>query len=326
MKKLLYTLSIIFAFLFVACTSNKKIEIETPKYPSWYLNPNYENQEYLYGIGEGKNLDEAIKSALISISSRLSLTITSNSNIYNKSYTDFREYITKESTQEIFSNTENLKFNNYNVIDSVKLGFNSFIVNVEVKKIDLIDSLTNEILLIDEILKRDEKELLTKEPLTKYFVYKSIFNQYYINSNKVQILKNLNKHFDEKSYFKTLNQVYEKMQKNKSLSTFYITNYTNNETILNKLKEEINKDFLILDKNKAQYEIIISSNINEKNSHGFYIVDNTISFEIFHKNSLIKTKNYTTKGASSNSFDDALNNSFEEIDLSGFIIKDNYDF
>ncbi len=314
-KLILIILSI---FLFLGCASNNKVEIKPLQYPSWYLNPIFENDKELFGIGEDENIDDAIKSALISISSRLSLTITSNSNIYNKSFTDYREYVTKESTQEIFSNTENLRFNNYELINSHKISFNKIIVNVKIKKTDLIKSLKDEITLLKDILKKDEKALINKEALSKYFSYKKIFDLYYLNINKTQILKNLDKEFDDKEFFENLNEIYSKMIKNKSISTFYIINNTNNENIANKLKEEINREFLVQNRDKALYEIEISSNTNKKSSHGFYIIDNNIDFKIYFKNSLIKTKNYLTKGVSSNSFSDALNNSFEEIDLKDF--------
>lgn len=314
-----FFLVVLSIFLLTACASNQKIEVTTPKYPNWYINPQYEDQNYLYGVGEGKNIEEAIKSALVAISSRLSLNISSSSTVYSKSYRDFREYVTKESTQKIFSNTENLKFNNYEILESKKISFNSFIINLQIKKIDLINSLTNEIKLLDELLQNQEKELLDKDPLTKYIAYKDIFNQYYSKINKIEILKNLNKEFNEKNYFDKLNQIYSKMIKNKNTSTFYISNFTNNELISNKLKEEISKEFKVFEKNEALYEIEISSNINKKSSYGFYIVNNNISFKIYYKNSLIKTKNYITKGASSNSFKDAINNSYEDINLESFL-------
>lgn len=305
----------LFIFLFSGCATNNKIEIKTPQYPSWYLNPIFEDSKYLYGIGEGENINNAIQSAISSISSRLSLTISSTSNIYNKSYTDYKEYIIKESIQEIFSKTENIKFNNYEILNSKKIAFNNFIINLQIKKIDLLNSLTNELTLLNKNLNIKEIELLNHDPLTKYLSYKEIFKQQYSYINKVEIVKNLNKNFDEKSFYKSLDERYSKIYKNKNLSTFYIKNSTNNELISNKLKEELNKDFLILDNTNVKYKVEISSNINKKTSHGFFIVDNNITLKIYYENRLLKTKNYITKGVSSNTFDDAINNSYEEIDL-----------
>lgn len=307
------------AFLFISCTSTKQIEIDKPKYPNWYLNQKFEDLSYLYGIGEGENIDEAIKSALISISSRLSLTISSNSTIKSNSYVDFREYITKESSQNISSFTENLTYSNYEIIDTQKISFNSIILNLKIKKIDLINSLSNKLNRVNKQLENSEIELKDKDPLTKFLNYKKLFNEYISIQNRVQILKKLDENFDDKNYFTKLDKIYNLALHNKSKSTFYITNYTNNQLIEDKLKEEINKDFPLLNRTNAIYNIDITSNINKKNSHGFYIVDNYISFKIYFGNKLIKTKNYLTKGASSNSFDDAINNSYEEINLSGFI-------
>ena len=317
MKKII-TLIFITLF-FLGCSSSKKVEVQTPTYPSWYLNPLFEDSIYLYGIGEGNNLDKALKSALISISSRLSLTISSSSSIKNKSYIDYREYVTKESVQDIFSKTEDLTFNNYLIESNKKMGFNSFIVYVKVKKSDLVNSLLSELKNLENITKEKEKVLLKKDSLSKYFTYKTIFNEYNSKIKKVQILKNLKKEFDDKKYYDKLKYLYSKIIKNKSESTFFLSNKTNNQTPLNKLKESLNNEnFLVLEKNKAQYKIEISSNINRKNPRGFYIVNNNISFEIYLNNSLIKTKNYMIKGVSSNSYEDAISNSYEELELSYF--------
>lgn len=301
-------------FLFSACSSKKEIIVKEMSYPTWYINPIENDDNYLYGIGEGKNLDEASKKALINISSKLSTSISSSSNIYEKSYTTYREYIQKDVTQNINTNTENLTYQNYQLDKSEKIKYNQFFVRVKVEKQNLINNLKKEVeTLINDSIKK-EKDLLQKDSLTRYFEYLDIYNSFYKKQNKVQILKILDTNYNDKIFYNYVDKIKEKIFINKSKISFNIENKTYSEIVSNKIKEELtNKKFEERTSIKAPFKINISSNINKKESHGIYIVDNNISVKIFNKKNLIKTNNYFLKGASSNSFKDALNNSYEEF-------------
>lgn len=301
-------------FLLSACSSKKEIIVNKEIYPSWYINPIKNDNTYLYGISDGKNLDEATKKALANISSKLSTSISSSSNIYQKSYTTYREYIQKDVTQNIDTNTQNLTYQNYEIDKSEKIKYNQFLVRVKVEKKNLINSLKNEINTLINNSKKKEEYLLKKDSLSSYFEYIDIYNNFYEKQEKVQILKILDSSYDDKKFYSYLDEIGKKILNNKSKISFNIENKTNSEIISNKIKKEISsKKFEQKFSSKASFKIEVSSNINKKQSHGIYIVDNNISVKIFNKNSLIKTNNYFLKGASSNSFKDALNNSYEEF-------------
>ena len=93
---------------------------EKSTYPQWYLSAPKDTPFYLYGVGEGETKESALKNALLNISSRLSLTISSDSNIYKESYTDYREYTQKTVKEDIRAKTQSLTFSDYELLKSVQ--------------------------------------------------------------------------------------------------------------------------------------------------------------------------------------------------------------
>jgi len=313
---------LIFLSLFlISCSSSKeKVIYKELSYPLLYTTPQNSDDTYLYGVGEGENLEYATKDALIDISSKLSITISSNSKIYKESIVKYREYIKKEISQNINSKIEELTFLNYKIEKSEKIKFNSFIVLVKVEKKKVIETLKNDTLLV--ITKFNNLEKISKniDPLNKYIKYKKILEEFYFISNKIEILKNLDNTYDEKEILNTINKIINTIEKAKTNISFTLKNKTNNTTVVDKIKEEITKNgFQIYNTKEATYNIDINNRENKKLSYEIYLLENNITVDIYFNKQIISSKIFTSKGASSNSFDDALYNSIEKIDFSNLL-------
>lgn len=303
-------------FLFTSCIGSKQQEVAIAKkeYPSWYINPTKNSYLYLYGVGKGYDIDEASKNALIDLSSKLSISISSEQTSLKKSYFKYREYVEKEFQETISSKTETLNFPNYEVDKTEKMSYKELIVSVKVEREKLVNLLKSEINQTIKNYYSDENSIKNEDALTQYINYKNSFEKLFSKVNKVEILKNLDDDFSDKEYKTLLDNSYDKINYNKSKISFYINE--DKQILVNKLKESLTSlGFKIAEFKNATHDIEVESIINRKNPQGFYIVDNNSSIKIYYKESLILSKNFYSKGVSSNSYKDALNDSFEKIEF-----------
>lgn len=309
---------VVIALVFSSCSSQKEKNISfEPKYPSWYLTPVSNDFIYLYGIGEGENLDEATKNALVSISSNLSVSITSNSTLKKESFFKYREYVSKQFLENINSNTQNLTFQNYEVINFHKQSYNKFLAQVRVKKSVLINSLKKEFALLDSEYIQALKMVEKKDFYSKYLEYIKLDDKQKTYIKKLQILKDLEPSYNDEKFYLKLKELNQKIEYSKSRVGFYILKEKIYPKISSKIKEYFTNEGFELYKN-ASYKIDIQSKVDSKNARGIFIVNNTITINILYNNKIVKSKVFKTEGVSSNSKEDAINLSYDlltSIDL-----------
>ncbi len=125
------TLSLILFFILTACASNNNAQI-----PSWYVSPAANNSNNLYGVGEGFTLEEATKSALADMASRLMITVSAETTSLSESN---NISVNEEFKKSIKANIEKISFTNFEVSKSQKIGQN-FYTEVTVKRDEFIKS------------------------------------------------------------------------------------------------------------------------------------------------------------------------------------------
>lgn len=307
--------NIFFVFLtlfFVSCSKKAINEIaykQNQNYPNWYINPILNSNTTLYGVGEGRNIDEATKSALENLSSRLLVTIDSSTSISSKSYRDFREYTTSTVTQEINSQTQILDFKNY-LIDETKIINRKIVVQVSVKKEDLKNSLKDE---LNQIYK--EYDFINHQKydnLKQYIKKDEILLKLYKNSKKAQIAESLGYNTD---FIQKIDTIKQELENLKNKISFYINCDTNSKIYEDIFKESLTKrGFKVSNYKNNSYILDLKSNISKKSPKGFFIIEDILSVTLINsKNSFIKTENLELKGASSVDFQSAKLNLVQKL-------------
>ena len=119
------------------CSQYAAINKNPDKYshlPSWYVNPNQNNLQFLYGVGEGFTLQEASKSALNNIASKLIVTISSDSS----SLSEENKYSFNEQYQQrIKEKVNNITFSDYKISNSSNIN-NKFYVEIAIDRYKFI--------------------------------------------------------------------------------------------------------------------------------------------------------------------------------------------
>lgn len=313
-KILLSSIALILSL--TSCISSKNEPVlKQQTYPSWYINSIPNDYLYLYGNGEGENIDEAVKNALSDISYKLSTSISSNLEINQNSYKDFREYVTKEVSSNVSSKSENLTFRNYEINKSEKISFNKFIVNVKVEKQKFVESIKNE---FDGMISKNNTNLTNlnlDDKLTNFLTLKDFLFKLHNFQNKAEIISILDNSFEVKKYYSLTRNVYDKMIGNKRKVSFQIENKTNNTLVEKLITQSLNQNGFNVSNENSKYKMILSSKVNKKSPQGFYIVDYYLNAEIEFDNKILKSYIFESKGVSSNSFEDAKNSAIEKLKI-----------
>jgi len=320
MKKLISSFGLVSIILFTGCFSTSgQVGIEYTKVsqnemPSWYLNPKTKDGLYLYGIGEGENLEEAIKSALTNISSNLSTTISSTSRLKKESILKYREYVSKEVSEETISKTEELVFRNHEVSNSFKQRFNKIIVEVKVDKNTLFNDLSKELQTLntnyDLIINK------TKDKLTLFNKIKDLQLSYISFMNKANILSSFNYGIEDK-YWNVLDNISKQKEDLKNKISFSISKQNISEVVVLKVEEYLNNEGFKVT-NQGEYNILVSSVLNHKQPYGMFITNSNLSLQVIKDSSTIFSKEFILEGYSSNSIEDSISNAYNSLEVSIF--------
>lgn len=243
-----YSYLILYFIAFIGCATS---------YPSWYINQEYQNN-YIYGVGEGKSLNEAKSLALSDIAAQISLEIKSSLDIKNT-------YIMENDTQNIYKQNNNdinisvddIGLNNieYTNIEEIK---GIFYVKARIEKSALISKLNDDIesyiKQIDIILDDTKTSSCSSLSPKHRNELSNIAHNAEIKAMQIQSLKG------NSSYISKLKQITTLLS---TTSKAYVSNNSklDDESLDSALKAEYGKFFSLDNKTSGEYNIIQSYEI-----------------------------------------------------------------
>jgi LPP20 lipoprotein len=161
MKK---SLILILITIFTSCSSSSS-RIETvSNLPAWYSSPKQNDAINLYGIGEGYSMDEAVKSGLKSLASKLMISISSESSTLLE---ENKFYANEESRQKINEVVEKMTFASYVISKSAQNGPRIYI-EISVDRKVFIEERTQKLSELNKRMKDIYDGLSDKNILEKY--------------------------------------------------------------------------------------------------------------------------------------------------------------
>lgn len=310
MIKLIMTFVLL--LFFNACsTTQPEVKPTETKLPKWYLTPPINSSMFLYGVGNGETKELSTQNALNNLVSKLGISIESSSTITKNIDKGFREYMITKSKLNIKSSVDKIRVSNYEVVDTKKLKYNSFVTLVRSDKKSFTVSLKHSVdNTIDKIKNRDTSSL---DPLKKYSFYKDSSQTLSALFPKLLILNLLDDEFDLDSYVAFMKEINQKLHVEKNSISFFVINNSKTELFADAFKAYISKSFHISEKktdDKNQLKAYMSDKVTYNNTHGIIIVNVLVTVIIKdYKNSTIKTKQVSLNGYSVSSKEDALKDS-----------------
>jgi len=283
---------------------SKKEEVQIPK---WYINAPSNNQIYLYGTGEGSNLEEAKTMALNNMSSRLVVSVGSTLKKKTTTTTSSNGVSTysKDISQDVKIDVEKIRFTNAKVEKSSVLG-NSFFVLMKVNRNDLLNEKQKEFAVLDKRLSDKFAQLDSKPILEKIYHLKQMYPDT-IKAKKLSfVLYAISNEFNYAPYFAKYDSYIDKINYLKDKLTIKVSTNDKYKFFADELIELLNINDYKITKDQANVEIKINNKIRYSTARGWKIAKVSTTMSIVSNEKIIANKTINTIGRSSSSNENAL--------------------
>ena len=278
--------------------------------PAWYLEPPQNGGGWLYGVGEGKTMEEATKQALADLLARVSVTVSSRYRSREYTHEDVYEYVETERSHDIETTVAKLPVTHYRTLKSAHPAWDRYLVLAGVRRDDFVRPLEKEIVREygrAESLWREAKNANALERYDKAAEAEKIVEHLL---PKATILASLDRAYEplyqksEEAFLK-----YAKMKERAKKSLRFCIESASDpamepfaETVASALSE---RGFPVLDTSRCPTEAIRISllpTLSQDRSHGFFIVKGTVDLKMHDENGkVIQSRRYRVKGISAKS-------------------------
>ena len=295
---------LLLTFFFVACgtpdTPQKQSTI-----PSWYLNPPANNQFYLYGEGDGADMQEAKINALNTMAGKLSVEISSsminNTNTYTNGIVNtYDKSISKTIQQDI----KKIDFTNIKTLKAINQNYRYYVL-LQVDKEQLITIKKEQFLLLDKRINEIYTSSLHQKPFEQIQTIYSLYNMINEAKEKLNILKILQNSFNAKQYLTKYNTIQDKINTLKKTTPLGLSSNQTNKYFQNKLADLLGQSHYVV-QNNNDVSIKLDSQIRYSKAYGWDVtkVNTNITLKSYGK--IIANKNIESLGKSSSSQENAL--------------------
>ena len=252
--------------------------LEAPKvYPSWYMNPQSNDTEYMYATGNGENKDEAVRNALSNMISELGVTIESSYESNTEVKVSYSESINKEIKSKVKANVSKIRISNYEIVSAEKMSYKETVVMVRSDKLKFSQSLKKELDIAFDTIAQEEKALQSKDNLQKYNTYTELVGKAQALTSMIMVLSTVDGSFDQVRYIKTIAKLQESLLRAKAKLTFYVTGDKDSRYFETKIKNFISEKGLNLASKSSSDTVNIMLNTEVEISH----VTNTLKVASF---------------------------------------------
>ncbi len=305
MKKLF---SVIFLTFVFSCSSSKESSSDI----SWYLSPTQNNAESIYGVGQGRSLEEATKSALSDASARLSTTISSTST----SLLEENKYdVNEEFRQQINQNIEKIEFPNFEVTKSANKDGSTY-VEVMIDRKQFVDLQKEKIEFLDNQISNIQKSVANQNIIQKRSSYNKIINL----GGQSEILTRIvypASTGDLKKKLKVVSDAKYELSKLNSQFEFYFKSKGNSD-IYRIIQKHLNKSGVVTASVKSnldnQIVMDIASSSTTGEVYGSYVTKLKINFKNYSKNKVVASNDVETSGSSTISRNEAYQAAIASLD------------
>jgi len=304
----------------ISCTTTSE---NINGFPSWYINPIQNNLEDFYGVGEGANLDEAIRHGLSDMAARLMVTISSNSNLIREE----NQFSTNEEMrQNIQQNIEKIDFTNFKVERSAEIN-GQFFVEVSIQRKPFIQRQEERVSILERKISNLDQNSQNQNQLTRRNNLIEILSLGKELSLRSRLLKGAGANINLKEKLEKIAEFENQLNKSSDKIEFYIDK-NSPDKISQIIRKSLNKDKLKISSNynssnKNQLLLKIKSNSDTKEIYNSYITKINIDFQNISAGKTLASNLVEVSGSSSisekESYNSALKSLEEKINQEGIL-------
>ncbi len=304
MKKIiLQIVSLNIVIIMLTGCMNISEKLSQNKTPNWYISSPSNSETFLYGAGEGTNVDEAKSNALNDMSARLVVSVGSVMN--TKIKTNSNGGYSKDVLQDVTVEAKKIRFNNTEV-EKIQENDNKVFLVMKVNRSKLYNSKYKEFLIEDARIDEKVKILRNNSVLEQIFALEDLKSEILSVKSKAFVLYAINNQFDYSKLYTKYDSYLDESDKLKaSISISVVTNDKNKfflDIISNKLNEnnykisQLNSDVQVKLTNKIRYSI----------ARGWHIAKVTTTVAVSSNNKTLSSHIIQTTGRSSSNKTNAL--------------------
>lgn len=276
--------------------------------PEWYNNKPEDNKLYIFGIGSGDSVNEAVRSGI--------------DNVYINIYTSVYNYVSDDAVGENIKKLKenakedlNINFSSYIIENSVNID-NKYYVLISFKRNELFNRQVSDLDVLNTAILTKYASIANYSDFVKLHKYKDILTLINNAQNKINIIKVIGIFNDIKyqdtykkiknDYKKIVDNIGVKLDLDKDLS-FLLGNVVNGILGDNGVKV----------KSKSQNKLIINSQNDIIKVHNIFVVKTKFMCKVVYKNNVISYKifnyMYNSPDIKSISFDKNVNSFVDDI-------------
>jgi hypothetical protein len=299
-----YFYLVIIALFFIGCGGSK--EPQAISYPSWYLNTPQNNGTSLYGVGEGRDINDAKASALNSIAASLSITVSSEfkKSESTKSFNG-NENAYHSALNTIKAQVKEIEFTDYQIIQNQITSTRSFVL-VEVSRAKLFQNQKEKLIRFSTELEAEQKNISRQSSLQKAFMYsKQVQKAQKLNSLAL-LAKTINSNFNINPFLQQIAKIKETRNDSLNNTRVYISADKEAKVFIDVLKEGLNKAGIKTVSSSANASIYLKNNFQTDEIYGFKIAKANLSLSSKDaKSKTIATRSIKISGKSRYDYDKA---------------------
>jgi len=260
--------------------------------PDWFYSVP-KSQNYFYGAGEGRNVDEAKNSALNYIASEIQTAISSEfskTSSYSKNGSSNSFY--ESAKQNIKAQVSKISFSNIEILKTVKVDSDIYIL-LRVNKKELFKNLKTKFEMLDNKIDSEIKTSENYSLLDQLITINKITPKIASALNQAMILASLNPNFDAQKYAKKYNSYIAKKSSIYHKLSFKVTS---NNQFAKKFIEVMNENEYKIGNSNVKIRVI--PNIRYSTPMGMSVARGTINIQVTANSKILKSTSLEVKGIS----------------------------
>jgi len=239
-------------------------KIKTPP-PGWVYDVSpVDTQTTMYGIGIGKNREDAINIALNDMVSKLSVTLQSSFKSKEKVEDSYQ---TSTVTSNIEADIAKIKINNYKVIRSYRINYREFAVMIETDKQQFIRGIKENFEEKYKNILQRFKNVVSANIIERYNTKKQLSKEAKQLESSIFIISELDPIFQKKKYLQFISEMQNAFLKESHNLKFSVKGDRNSKLFIEKIKNNlVEKHFVLTHSNKNAIKIYLQTDKRLSNS------------------------------------------------------------
>ena len=233
MKKIKILAIILSLFILTSCSG------ASPLTPTWISSPPSDNDEFYYGLADGKTVMDAKNNALADISSRISVSVNSTfSSSLSASRVGDNEEVVSKIKQDVLTKAKEIEYSNIEVQESYNDGTRWHVL-IQVDRNQLALAYADKLTKVDNQLK-NEWDIFTSASVFEKLKLSNNINALLSRTDTIfPIIKAIQPSFDDSKYLNRYTMYTKEIRDAQNQLIFYIQADENSQSLASLIRSEL---------------------------------------------------------------------------------------